>query len=151
MNKDIPKKILGRKARDKRGSVLFVNDFYFKDVKRFYVVSNSPNEPVRGFHGHMKEAKYVFVPCGKILLNAIQLDKAIEPSKICRIFSFILSSDKPEIVYIPPGYANGFKDLAKNSKIFFYSTSTLQESETDDYRYPKDYWGNEIWNENKIQ
>lgn len=151
MKKDIPRKISGGIAKDKRGAVLFVNNFSFKDVERFYMVTNSSGESIRGFHGHMKEAKYVFVPCGKILLNAVQLNKAIDPSKKCKVFSFILSSNKPEIVYIPPGYANGFKDLSTSSKVIFYSTSTLENSKADDFRYPSDYWGKEIWDERRIK
>jgi len=46
---------------------------------------------------------------------------------------------------VPPGYANGFKTLEDNTIIMFYSTSTLEESKGDDYRFDWDKW--DIWQE----
>ena len=47
------------------------------------------------------------------------------------------------MLYIPPGYANGFMSLSTDAKIVFYSTSTLQESQSDDVRYDSRYW--DVW------
>lgn len=140
-----PKLIEGGLAVDERGQVIFANDFDFFSVKRFYMVENSPLKPVRAFHGHMKEAKYAFVVSGLALLAVVALDNVKEPAKTNEIHRFVLSANKPSILYIPPGYANGFRALEPNTKIIFFSTAALEESKNDDFRFPEDYWGKEIW------
>jgi dTDP-4-dehydrorhamnose 3,5-epimerase len=46
-------------------------------------------------------------------------------------------------MYIPPGYANGAMTLTEDTRIMYFSTATLEESKTDDYRFSYDYWS--IW------
>ncbi len=57
----------------------------------------------------------------------------------------ILSSEKPGILYVPPGYVNGFRFLTHDTSVIFYSTATLEESSSDDFRFPYDVFGTEIW------
>ena len=135
----------GGLAVDDRGSLTFANNFNFENVKRFYMVENFTTNVIRAFHGHLKEGKYVFVPQGSIILAAVWLDNTTTPSKDGKVNRFILSSKRPNIVFIPPGFANGFKALEENTKVMFFSTSTLEESKGDDYRFPVDYWGSEVW------
>ncbi len=130
---------------DDRGCVAAVNDFKFEDIKRFYSVENFNTNTIRAFHGHLKEGKYVFVASGTIILCIVYIDNPLNPAKKTYIERLVLSSKKPRIVYIPPHYANGFKVLEDDTKVIFFSTSSLQESENDDYRYPYDFWGKEIW------
>jgi dTDP-4-dehydrorhamnose 3,5-epimerase len=130
--------INGGLSVDDRGSVTFVNDFNFSDVKRFYVVENHRSGFIRAWHGHEREGKYVFVVSGTALIGAVKMDED-------SVKKFVLSDRNPKILYIPPGYANGFKTLEENTKIIFYSTSTLQDSLGDDIRLPYDKWN--IWQE----
>jgi dTDP-4-dehydrorhamnose 3,5-epimerase len=134
----------GKLFIDPRGSVRFVNDFTFDDVKRFYEVEHTEDTP-RAFHGHLKEAKYVYVTRGSVLLCAVVLDDAIAPSRDNQVYKYLLNADNPKVIYIPAGYANGFQVLEKNSKVIFFSTASVEESKNDDYRFPYDYWGREIW------
>ena len=127
----------GGVAVDDRGQLSFVNDFDFKDVKRFYMVENHEKGFIRAWHGHKKEGKYVFVPNGAILIGCVNL----ETEEIDR---FVLSSSKPQVLYIPPGYANGFMNLQNNTKVMFFSTSTLEDSLGDDIRFEWNKWN--IWN-----
>jgi len=140
-----PKLIQGGISTDERGSVSFINDFDFKGVKRFYVIENSSLDVIRAFHGHIKEEKYIFIASGKALVIAIEMDDIEKPSKNKEPFRFILSTDKPTVLYIPGGYVNGIKSLEENTKIVIFSTATLDESKTDDYRFPYDYWGKDVW------
>ena len=128
---------------DERGEVGFVNDFSFPQVKRFYTVKNHKKYMVRAWHGHKKEAKFVYALSGKVLFGAVHIDDWDNPSKDLRIHSFVLNAKKPCILYIPPGYANGFQSFSVNAKLMFFSTATLQESLDDDIRFDKDYWN--IW------
>jgi dTDP-4-dehydrorhamnose 3,5-epimerase-like enzyme len=144
-NKQVPelKKIDGGLAVDDRGQVSFINDFNFKDVKRFYMVSNHSAGFVRAWHAHKKEAKYVLVVKGAAVVGAVAIDDWDKPSKDAKVERFVLSEKKPSILFIPAGYANGFMSLTKDAQIMFFSTSTLEESLGDDFRYEARYW--DIW------
>lgn len=134
-----PTMIKGDIAVDDRGSVRFINDFNFKDVKRFYHVENHRQGFIRAWHGHLKEGKYVYVASGTAWVAVVPMvtdSNGVNQLKIKEVKKFVLSAKKPQILYIPPGYANGFKNLEDNTNILFFSTSTLDESKGDDTRFP---------------
>ncbi len=139
----IPHLIEGGLSVDDRGQVVFINDFNFKDVKRFYMVSNHSANFVRAWHAHKKEAKYVLVTQGAAILGAVAIDNWDEPSKDAEVHRFVLSAQRPSVLYIPAGYANGFMTLTPDTQLMFFSTSTLEESKGDDFRYEARYW--HIW------
>ncbi len=136
--------IKGSVFTDDRGKVSFVNEFDFSGVKRFYSVVNHRAQFVRAWHGHKQEGKYVSVIQGAALIGAVKIDSWENPSKNLEVNKYVLSDASPTIVYIPPGYANGFMSLVENTRLIFYSTSTLSESNGDDYRYDARLW--DIWN-----
>tara|TARA_Y100000766_G_C18435528_1_gene378730 strand:- start:52 stop:471 length:420 start_codon:yes stop_codon:yes gene_type:complete len=135
---DKTKIINGGIAVDDRGDVRFVNDFDFKNVKRFYHVSNHRRGFIRAWHGHKKEGKYVYVSSGSALIGVVNMESN-------EISKFVLSSKSPKILWIPPGNYNGFKSLEENTSILFFSTTTLDESLGDDIRKDFDEWN--IWDE----
>ena len=143
--KNIPQILQGNIAKDIRGSVRFINDFSFPNIKRFYHVTNADTDTIRAFHGHMREEKYVYVPSGKALVCAVLLDHPIHPSPKNLVYKFILCADTPQILHIPSRYANGVRALESQTNILFFSTATLKQSQADDFRFPSDYWGREIW------
>lgn len=133
----------GGLAVDDRGQVSFVNGFDFKDVKRFYMVSNHSSNFVRAWHAHKKEAKYVMVVKGAAVVGAVKIDNWESPSTSLEVQRFVLSEKKPTVLYIPAGYANGFMSLTVDTQIMFFSTSSLEESQGDDFRYDSRHW--DIW------
>lgn len=124
----------GGMAVDDRGTVTFVNDFDFKGVKRFYMVQNHSKGFVRAWHGHKKEGKYAFVTRGAVKLAVVPMKEEGVGA------THTLSANKPQIVYIPPNYYNGFKTLTDDAQIIFFSTVTMEEAKDDDYRKPADTW-----------
>ena len=60
------------------------------------------------------------------------------------IHRFVLSDEKPGVLRIPSGFAHGSMTLKADTRLIFFSTSTVAESLEDDYRYPFDYWN--PWN-----
>ena len=135
-----PKLLNAGSAIDDRGQIIFSNSFNFKNIKRFYVVSNHKSHFVRAWHGHKKENKYLIVVQGTALVCAVRISNWKKPNKDQPIDKFILSEKKPKLLFIPGGYANGFKTLEKNTKILIYSTSTISQSTKDDYRFESKYW-----------
>lgn len=130
-------------AVDDRGSLRFVNDFDFANVKRFYQVENHRVGFIRAWHGHQKEGKYVYVPSGSALIGVVPIDA--EPGDMSNVQKYVLSSKNPSVLFIPAGNYNGFMNLEENTKVLFFSTSTLDESKGDDIRKEYDTWN--IWEE----
>jgi len=139
MNKE-PSLLKGGVVVDDRGEVGFVNEFDFKGVKRFYWVANHQRGFVRAWHGHKHEAKHATVVRGAMMICCIRIDDWDNPSPDLPIQSFVLSDKNPAVLFIPPGYVNGFKSLTDDAKIMFFSTSTIDESLGDDIRYPARMW-----------
>ncbi|MCK4553850.1 dTDP-4-dehydrorhamnose 3,5-epimerase family protein [Candidatus Parcubacteria bacterium] len=132
----MPHIVSGNQAFDKRGVVRFVNDFDFKNVKRFYQVENYRRGFIRAWHGHRTEDKYVYVARGAALVGAVNLETE-------EIQDFILTSENPRILWIPKNHANGFMTLEEGTIIIFFSSLTIEESKNDDIRFPYDKWN--IW------
>ena len=137
--------IEGGLAVDDRGSIAFANTFDFAGVKRFYKITNHTTEVIRAWHGHLKEGKYVYVVRGAAILGAVRLDDVKNPGRQTPVQRFVLSDQKPAMVFIPPGYANGFRCLVPDTQIMFFSTCSLEESKGDDYRFAADHWGAQVW------
>lgn len=138
-----PRLIQGDLAVDDRGEVGFVNEFHFEGIKRFYTVANHRQGFVRAWHGHRREAKYVMAVSGAAVVGVVRVDDWERPSKSAPVQRFVLSSTKPAVLFIPAGYANGFMSLTEDTKLIFFSTSTLEESKGDDIRFGARHW--DIW------
>jgi len=168
--KDIPQIIEGGLACDERGTLSFVNDFAFREVKRFYQIENMSKDTIRAFHGHNREAKFVYVPKGIFMVGIFKINSAAlltqekrqideglktkqhmvsEPLYLSEneveAQKYILSSKKPKILYIPAGYANGMRAMEEGSIILFFSTSNMAEARKDDIRFDWDILGPEFW------
>jgi dTDP-4-dehydrorhamnose 3,5-epimerase len=134
----------GGLAVDDRGQLQFCNALDLKSVRRFYIVSNHQPQFVRAWHGHQREAKYVFAISGAAIVAAVPVEDWAHPDKNAKVQRFVLSEKKPAMLYIPAGYANGFKTLLPDTRLMFLSTSTLEESMKDDIRFAADTWN--PWN-----
>jgi len=135
-----PTRIQGGLATDDRGSVSFVNDFDFSGIKRFYMVENHRQGFIRAWHAHKKESKYVLVVKGAALVCAVKIDDWEHPSKDSTIHRHVLSEKTPTVLFVPAGYANGFMSLTDDAKILFFSSSSLEDSLGDDFRYDARHW-----------
>ena len=136
----LPRLIEGGLAVDDRGTLRFVNDFQFADVQRFYLVENHQPGFIRAWHAHRRESKYVLVPRGAAIVAAVYVDNWETPDKAAPIHRHVLSAQRPAILYIPAGYANGFKSLTADTLLMFFSTATIDESRNDDVRFDAHYW-----------
>lgn len=135
-----PQLIEGGLSVDDRGEVAFVNGFNFEGIQRFYAVSNHAPGFVRAWHAHRHESKHVTVVHGAAVVGAVLIDDWERPSRDARVHRYVLSARKPAVLYIPAGYANGFMSLTADTKLMFFSTSTVAESKEDDLRFDARYW-----------
>lgn len=135
-----PKVIQGGNFVDDRGSISFVNDFDFSGIERFYIISNSKENPLRAWQGHKLDAKNFYCLTGSFKIHFIKIDNWENPSEDLIIETILVSEYDSKIVHIPAGYANAVESLEENSKLMSFSTLALTNVSEDDVRYPVDYW-----------
>ena len=132
--------ILGESHIDDRGKLKFFNEISLKEWERFYTVENHDNNFIRAWHGHKNESKLVFPLTGVAVVCTVKIDNWEKPSRDLAVNTTVLSSQKPRALYIPAGYANGFKNLTNSTQLMFFSSTSTEESKDDDFRFPWDYW-----------
>jgi dTDP-4-dehydrorhamnose 3,5-epimerase-like enzyme len=140
----VPSVFQGNKIFDDRGSLGFINGFDVSDFKRFYLIENHSVNFIRAWHGHLKETKAIIMVKGEALVCAVELDDTTNPNKDNEVTRVVLSATSPSALYIPAGYANGFMTLSADAKLLVFSSTTVEESQGDDYRFAYDYWN--PWN-----
>ena len=141
--RDEPELIDGGIAIDDRGQLIFANDFRLDEYKRFYLIKNHKDQFVRAWHGHKLEAKAIIVVEGAAVVGAVKVDNWDSPSKDLVPHRIVLSSKKPAVFLIPSGFANGIMSLTADTVIAVFSSSTVEDSRGDDYRFPSRLW--DIW------
>lgn len=130
----------GGSATDDRGRVTFFNELPLGDFKRQYFVRNHSRGFIRAWHGHAREGKAVIVVSGTAIVCAVKVDNWDDPDPSAPVARYVLTEQSPSVLFIPPGYANGFMTLTDATVLQFLSTSTLQESLEDDTRFGSRFW-----------
>jgi dTDP-4-dehydrorhamnose 3,5-epimerase len=142
MRMEKPEIIEGGLHADDRGSVAFVNNFDLKDIRRFYTITHPDTNVIRAWQGHKKEAKWFFCSKGSFQVLLVKIDNWESPSNDLKVISFQLSENKPRVVAVPPGYANGFKATEPDSTLVVFSDTDLEASKIDDFRFNRNLWYN---------
>ena len=132
--------IEGARFEDHRGSVSFVNDFNFENIERFYVITNSEENPIRAWQGHKLDQKNFYCVAGSFKIGYVAIDEWENPSKDLKVETVILTFTESKVLHIPAGFANAIVALEKDSKLTSFSTLPLSRVKEDDIRYPSDYW-----------
>lgn len=130
------------KIKDSRG--IFFRNFCEKELqsitKRKIVQSNiSINKKkftLRGFHyqkNPSKEGKFITCVTGKIFNVTIDLKK--KSKSYLKLVKMNISSKKNNIIYIPPGCANAFLTLEKNTIIHYLMTDYYKPETYERFSY----------------
>ena len=135
-----PTLIEGKKFTDDRGQLSFANNLDLSAFKRFYLVENHAQNFIRAWHGHLNEYKVFFPVQGSILAACVKFGDPNNPDLTAKIDRQVLDASSPSALVVPSGYANGFMTLSKDAKLLVFSSSTVDESKNDDFRFPFDMW-----------
>ena len=92
----------------------------------------------------MKEEKFVLVVQGAIIVAAVQFGDPANPNRNAKPHRFVLTTGTADFARAG-GIANGFRAIETGTRIMFFSSATLEESGKDDFRFPYDHWGKDIW------
>ena len=123
--------IQGGRYADARGVLRFCNDFDMSAVKRFYAISNSAEQPVRGWIGHKRETKWFFPVRGKTVICVESFNAEEQRGREAE--DFVLVAEEPRVLKVPPG--NWFKIVQNgDAEIMVFSDCHVGEYENDDFR-----------------
>lgn len=135
---NIPQIINGGSHTNHRGTISFVNDFKFDGVNRFYSIHHPDTSIVRAWQGHTQESKYYYPVNGSWIIAWVKMefDKPEEEWKVEYVKMYSKDSN---LIFLPPGYANGFKALEEDSVIIGFSAPGVEE-EKEILRWDADRW-----------
>jgi dTDP-4-dehydrorhamnose 3,5-epimerase-like enzyme len=135
-----PSIINGGFFEDSRGRLDYVNDLDLSKIKRIYFTTNTEVGFFRGWQGHKIESRWFFCVKGSFEVKLVEIDDWDNPSDILEPKVYILEEKKPQVLYIPKGYVNGFSSLEKSSKLMILSNFNLGENNNDDIRFESNKW-----------
>ena len=108
----------------------FLNNNIVFDIRESYY-SVSKKNVIRGMHFQLPphdHEKLVFVPSGEIMDVVVDLRKQSPTYK--KHFSIKLSAKNKKALFIPKGFAHGFKSLSNNT-ITVYNVATEYNKDSD--------------------
>lgn len=126
-----------KKTKDSRG--VFTKIYCEDDLENFIekmkiketYYSVSQKNVIRGMHFQLPphaHKKIVHVIQGEVLDVVVDLRK--ESTSYQQCFSFHLTADQPQALYIPEGFAHGFKSL-KDQTLMLYQVSSCYHADSD--------------------
>ena len=144
MNNLSPKIIFGGNYTDNRGKLEFFNEFDLSPIKRMYFTTHFDANVIRAWQGHVIESRWFCCVNGSFLIKLVKIDNWKKPSHKLKVYEYILKADNQEVLYVPNGFANGFKALENNSKFMILSNYGFNEIENDQFRFNQNKWT--TWN-----
>ncbi len=130
----------GESFLDDRGSIRFFNSFEMLPIRRFYEICPANTSFFRGWQGHIFEKKWFYCQQGTISIHLIKVDNFEKPSNELLPEVIVLKAEIPQILEIPGGYVTGIQAIAENSRLMVFANFSLDESKSDDFRYPPTTW-----------
>ena len=140
MSRVEPKLILGGNYIDERGELEFFNEFDMTPIKRVYFTTHFDTNVVRAWQGHIIESRWFICIKGSFKIKLVYIDNWENPSENLKAYEYELFANKQQVLYIPNGYANGFKALESNAKLMIMSNYRLNEIENDQVRFDQNKW-----------
>ena len=138
ISKTKPIIIKGGSYTDHRGTISFVNEFKFEGVNRFYTIHHPDTSIVRAWQGHTQESKYYYPVKGSWVIAWVKMEFD-KPEHEWTADYVKLNASESKLIHLPPGYANGFKALEKDSIIIGFSAPGEVE-EKEILRWKPDWW-----------
>ena len=131
---DKPTLIKGTRFVDDRGVVTYCNDFDMSEVKRWYMLENWREGFIRAWHGHIREAKWIMCVSGVAIECVAEMVDTGEEYYLLEPDRYTLHPNG-DVLYVPPGYANGHKNLVQGTRLIHFSNLLHEDTKGDDVRF----------------
>lgn len=134
------KLIQGAISVDSRGQISHVNDLDMGEIARFYIIHQSDMSIIRAWHAHQEEKKWFYVIKGSFTAAFVKIDNWESPSLKLEPEIFQLTERNSQVLFVPEGYANGFKANEPDSELLVFSNKILSVAVNDSWRYDSKMW-----------
>lgn len=135
-----PALIEGGSHIDERGRLDFMNDFDLSEIKRVYFTTHPDTNTIRAWQGHKIESRWFICVSGSFQIKLIEIDDWENPSEDLHVYHYELKAEKPQVLFVPNGYANGLKATEEDSKLMILSDYGYNEVAGDQVRFDKEKW-----------
>ena len=117
---------------DARGVLRFCNGFDMSSVKRFYAISNSAEQPRRGWIGHKRENKWFFPVRGETTIVVSPMNESTNLTRYSRLH-YTLHAETPVVLKVS---CNNWFYIEQHdgAEVVVFSDSKVGEYESDDFR-----------------
>ncbi len=115
-------------------STLIKHDIFFTLRESYF--SFSKKDVIRGMHFQLPpfdHSKIVFCPTGAILDVIVDLRK--DAPTYGQYFTYELSAENHQAIFIPEGFAHGFKSLTDNAMTYYLVSSEYNKEHDTGIRY----------------
>ena len=130
---------------DERGKVMHMlrnDDEHFEQFGEVYFSTAYPGA-IKGWHEHTKQVQNYAVVFGMIKL--VLYDNRKDSETYGKYFSYILSSEIHESVFIPKGFAHGYLTLSKTAVVNYLVDNYYNQSQENGISYDDEFlninWG----------
>lgn len=137
---DFPLLLKGQKHIDRRGVLVFNNSLDLSKYCRAYEIENTAEQPKRAWHGHQFESKIFIALEGRVKIGAVKVTDWTNPDPAEVPVCAEIKAGTMDAFFVPGGFANAILSLQPKSRVLVFSTSSLEESLLDDYRFHIDFW-----------
>ena len=114
----------------------------FAAFGQLYMVTSFKQGTIRAFHKHLRQDEFFFVTFGSV--QFVCVDERTESSTYGAIDVFVMSSERPQSLYVPRGIQHGSMALTDGAKITAVTTEPYNRKDPDEIRVSADYFG-EVW------
>lgn len=125
---------------DYRGRISHVNSLDMSEVERFYIIHQEDPSVIRAWHAHQHEKKWFYAVRGSFIGAFVKIDNWEKPSRDLKPEVFQLTATDSRVLFVPEGFANGFKANEPDSLLLVYSNKVLSEAVKDSWRYDSEMW-----------
>lgn len=136
--------IKGAIHTDKRGKVIYINNFDMREVKRMYIIHHINTDVKRGWRGHKLEQRWFFVTKGKFKLTFVKIDNWEAPNHDLSQIIYELTATEANVLHVLPGYASCLQALESDSTVLVYGNAGIDEANLDNYQYDESYFNKEV-------
>ena len=132
--------IQGGISVDDRGEISHVNELDMSEIARFYIIHQKDPFVIRAWHAHQQEKKWFYAIRGSFTGAFVKVDHWENPSPDLKAEIYQLTAGDSRVLYVPEGYANGFKANEPDAELLVFSNKILSVARKDSWRYESKMW-----------
>lgn len=106
-------------------------------IKRMYTTTHKDTHSIRAWMAHQIESRWFVCTTGTFIVKLVKVVDFARKTPAEEVVSFTLNADDPTVLFVPPGYASGFKAEVENSQVLLLADYAFNEI-NDSYKFTQE-------------